>query len=78
MKKTYAKPKIIFEDFTLNESIAGDCETKTHTPAQEKCGLEMGAFVVFIDGLCNFVPDGGMYNGICYHVPNGDNSLFNS
>ena len=80
MKKTYAKPKIIFEDFTLNESIAGDCEVKTYTPAKEQCGLDFGGDVIFLTSMtgCSDKYDDGEYPGICYHVPDSSNTLFNS
>lgn len=85
MKKTYSKPQILFEDFTLNTSIAGDCEEKTNTPAQRQCGLDFGAGVVFLEAAkyCTIdVPDNGNgdgeYNGLCYHVFSNGRNLFNS
>ena len=83
MKKRYKKPVIVFEDFTLSATIAGDCEIKTHTPAVMQCAYEVvdeffGTMNIFISGVSSCVftqPDG--YDGICYHVFT-DNSLFNS
>ena len=88
MKKVYSMPEIVFENFSLSTSIAGDCEVKTRLPSNNDCGLEFtGLGKVFLDtmGGCTGsdgypVPDAngdGEYGGICYHVPYGEN-LFNS
>lgn len=89
MKKAYSKPEIVFENFSLSQNIAGDCEVKTNTPARGQCGIEFGPFVVFLDtatsqctGDGRVLEDGGdgEYNGICYHVfsGKGEYNLFNS
>lgn len=80
MRKTYSKPEILFEDFTLNESIAGDCEVKTYTPAQKQCGLDFAGDVIFLIDMtgCTDKYAEGEYEGICYHVPDSSNNLFNS
>jgi len=86
MKKTYKKPIAIIENFSLATSIAGDCETKTNMPSNNSCGLDFSGVTVFMQdmGGCaggievdNLGGD-GEFNGICYHVPTGDNNLFNS
>ena len=85
MKKVYSKPQIVFEDFSLSTNIAGDCTVKTHNPSNSECGYPMtGLGTVFLTGMggCSFPvnrdPSGdGEFNGICYHVPYGEN-LFNS
>ena len=83
MKKRYKKPVIVFEDFTLSATIAGDCEIKTHTPAVMQCAYEVvdeffGTTNIFIIGVsaCETTPSGG-YDSICYHQVES-NSLFNS
>ena len=82
MKKLYTKPEITFEDFTLNTSIAGDCEVKTHTPAAEQCGIAFGDINIFLDGhegCTTTIIDGSKdFDGLCYHVPTETNNLFNS
>lgn len=85
MKKTYSKPEIMFEDFTLNTNIAGDCETKTNVHSNNECGLDFSGLMVFMQGMngcadikVDNVGGDGKFNGICYHVPAGDNNLFNS
>lgn len=84
MKKTYSKPEIVFESFSLSQNIAAGCEVKTNTPAQSECGIDFGGYMIFLDEMtgCSDIPvtsegGDGEYNGICYHVPNGEN-LFNS
>lgn len=84
MKKEYAKPVIMFEDFTLNTSIASGCEAKTNLQARGSCGWipddrwNQGA--IFIDSStgCAITPPEGKYDTLCYHVPNESYNLFNS
>lgn len=87
MRKTYEKPKIAFESFSLSTNIAGNCEedTKMQTNGNTDCGLSFGNQVVFMDwmGACtgaNGIPvsSGDAFNGICYHTPTEDKNLFNS
>lgn len=86
MKKTYVKPEILFEDFTLSTNIAGDCGSPTKTPSSNQCGVEMTGFgyvfLVDITGCKDYqVPpelDGIQFDKICYDVPSSSNSLFNS
>ena len=84
MKKTYSKPDIAFESFSLSTSIAGNCEVKTDTKGGGECGYPMdGLGMLFVVGMnvCN-VPitdeQSLKYNGFCYHVPTEKNNLFNS
>ena len=75
----------MFESFTLSTNIAGDCEEKTNLPTNGQCGMEFSGITVFLEGMngCDkewqMKTDGGdgEFNGICYHVPYGEN-LFNS
>ena len=82
MKKKYEKPIFVFEDFSLNTSIAGDCGLKTDTPSRGECAyiLRSGHHVFFssMADICTKVEDDGDYNGICYHVPLEASNLFNS
>ena len=85
MKKAYTKPVVMFHDFSLTTSIAGDCEVKTDTQSNSTCGLDFSGLKVFLDGMggCTDIPvtntgGDGEYNGICYHVPSGNQNLFNS
>lgn len=85
MKKIYSKPEIAFESFSLSANIAGDCEAKTNLQGQNSCGMDFSGLKVFMQGMggCTDIKvdsqgGDGDYNGICYHVPSGDNNLFNS
>lgn len=85
MKKTYAKPQIVFESFIMSTNIAGDCEEKTWLPSNNSCGMDFSGLVVFMQDMngckdiqVDNVGGDGEFNGICYHVPSGDNNLFNS
>jgi hypothetical protein len=84
MKKTYSKPDVLFDSFSLCNSIAGACEVKTNLPSQGGCGLQFGADTIFLKDIegCAINPDFfGMAEGTdipCYHVPMETNSLFRS
>ena len=80
MKKTYSKPEIVFEDFTLSTAIAGPCGNPTSTPAAMQCGVSFGGTTIFVanvTGCATKVEDDGT-NGYCYNVPTADSNLFNS
>lgn len=80
MKKTYTKPEIMFEDFSLSTSIALGCELGAHH-VENACAYEdkfMGVFI-FTESLAvctTKVPDG--YNKLCYHVPESSQNIFAS
>lgn len=86
MKKTYQKPQIMFEDFSLSTNIAGDCEVRTHTPARHSCAYtvtdEFGdtshIFMGDMVGICSTTQQDDGSSGFCYHVPFENNTLFNS
>lgn len=82
MKRTYTKPEIVFEDFTLSTNIAAGCEVRTDTQARGQCGYAWGGKVLFLDGVagCSDIikNDGEFFNGLCYHNPSDLNNLFNS
>lgn len=85
MKRAYTRPEILFEGFSLNESIAVGCELKTHTPTNGTCGFEFEGVTVFTASVNGCKPvNGGTIiqdtadNGFCYHVPIASNNIFNS
>ena len=81
MKKTYSKPDVLFEDFSLSTSIAAGCERKTLLPGPETCGFKFGADVVFVTGVAGcqeIVDDGSIADGFCYHTPSDAFNLFHS
>lgn len=81
MKKTYAKPHIMFEDFSLSTSIAVACEYKAkHTEyscAYEDEFLEQIIFTAEVS-TCETKMADGAYNEICYHVPLESSNIFAS
>ena len=88
MKKTYTKPAVFFESFTLCTAIAADCENTFGLQNKGTCaipsaiqipGVNMGIFNVGPGSECGVQGgDDSRYNGLCYHVPEGKNNLFNS
>ena len=80
MKKSYSKPEILFEDFSLSSSITAGCDLDTPMPSyEENCGYPIRGGTVFVDGAqCTSTPQDGMYEGFCYHNPTDMNNLFNS
>ncbi|MBQ3215765.1 MAG: hypothetical protein IJB11_06585 [Oscillospiraceae bacterium] len=84
MNKTYTKPDIMFEDFSLTSSIASNCAIKTSTSHQWSCHVQIGIMKVFTSQVIGCKQDGctiidsGEFNGLCYHVPYNDRNLFMS
>ena len=86
MKKAYSKPVIVFEDFSLTTSIAGDCERLVGNPSKGTCGIPgSGGINVFsstvtgTSGCTIWDSDNDdVYDGFCYHVPTEAYTLFNS
>ena len=80
-KKTYATPQIVFESFQLTANIAGNCNTRPSITDETTWGYNDNGWIVFqnsavcIDGRIG--PDDN-YNGLCYHVPTGNMSVFTS
>jgi hypothetical protein len=80
MKKTYGKPDIVFEDFSLNTNIAAGCE-KTPGNQTADCGVKWGKIFIFTtnaSGCYSKVVEGStgsdnmkdkQNNGLCYHNP---------
>ena len=87
MKKAYNQPDILFESFALSANIASvspnmNCTRNISSQYSGNCGLHFGNKIIFTipaAGCKTKVPDGSpQYDGICYHIPSGDNKLFNS
>ena len=81
MRKEYLKPEITFEDFSLNTDIAAGCEAIIDNQSYMTCpyidGRNGGVFVDTVTG-CDYKPQGGEHNGLCYHNPNESKNVFNS
>ena len=86
MKKTYVKPEIVFENFSLTQNIAGGCEGIVDNPSKGNCAVIGSGNQFIFDGSigqCEFSPEelngeSDKWNGFCYHVPTEYNNLFNS
>lgn len=86
MKRTYTKPDIMFESFTLSTNIAGGCEIKIYNPSNTSCGYQPEglSYKIFLSGITECEAHGNQVinddegNGFCYHVPIASNNLFNS
>ena len=92
MKRTYTKPTILLESFTLTQSIASDCgpfpaNGSLGTPSSAdkySCGWDMMDFTIWADGInpdCNSnmgVTNDTEISGVCYNNPNGGLTIFGS
>ena len=84
MKKTYSKPRIMFEDFTLSTNIAAGCEGIVGNPSKDACVVQgTGGINIFDDSisLCDFTPGGigdTYWDQFCYNIPTEERNLFNS
>lgn len=70
-KKTYSKPDIFFEDFSLSTNIAAGCELKPEG-FTDNCYVIYGRYRLFSDnGICNRIIEEGRneFDNLCYHVP---------
>ena len=82
MKKIYSTPDIMFESFALSENISNvnaNCTRNITNMYSGGCGFLWEGQILFTTtaaGCRNKLPDGAY--GICYHVPTGDNKVFNS
>ena len=80
MKRTYTKPEILFEDFSLNTSISAGCEYRDANSTEGVCGYpDRDGNMIFVTGVtgCKYhQPD--VDDTLCYHVPNEFNNIFNS
>lgn len=83
MKRTYSKPDVVFESFSLSTSIATGCEVKLNLPTSDGCGyMSQSALVVFLEHVqgCAMKVDNGdpRADGLCYQVPEESWNLFDS
>lgn len=85
MKKVYAKPEIVFENFSLSTNIAANCEIPVRTFNAGGCGYayEGGNGETMFTAqagtnVCNIPVNDDESNGYCYHTPVEGNNMFNS
>ena len=90
MKKTYTKPDIMFEDFSLSTNISAGCEVRANA-VEGACGYTIQPWpgkysVLFIEGntgCTTKVPASQEYTSntndtFCYHNPSEAHNLFSS
>lgn len=83
MKKTYTKPEILFEGFSMSTNIAGDCEGEpVGNPTRGSCGILLNdGNTIFVDittGCTIGMGKNYVHDGLCYHTPVDSANLFNS
>lgn len=82
MKKTYSKPQIMFEAFTLSTNIASGCGVITKLPSEGTCGFtperwpaDVIIFNMDVSGSnCTTAPC-GEYDGLCYDNPSAGTGM---
>lgn len=78
--KKYSKPQIVFESFELSTNIAAGCAYQAEH-YQGTCGYTggLGGLAIFTsDANCQFPTEDNGSTGVCYYIPNGDNTVFAS
>lgn len=76
MKKTYMKPALYVENFSLTQSIAAGCTAHKNGPGEPSfsnpntCGWDFGGQTFFTNGL-NADCEAGELEIVCYNAPNG-------
>ena len=80
MKKTYSKPDIVFESFSLSTSVASNCLIYAPSQPSGIGAIQAGMFTVFQNSTqgCIVQVTTGVWEGFCYHNPSDFNNLFNS
>lgn len=80
MKKTYMKPSLYVESFSLTQSIAKGCTAEKHGLGEpshgnpEDCGWDFSGATFFTISVNDDCRDGGMgeLELVCYNAPNGN------
>lgn len=80
MKKSYKKPEISFDSFSVSSSFAasvGSCNYQADASLQASCGVIIAGRKLFTSEItgCKYVSNDGEY-GVCYYVPTGDTNVF--
>ena len=79
MKKTYKKPEIYYESFTLSNNISSGCAGIANL-AENQCSItipELDYTIFMTDLICEVTPPGGN-DTICYHAPTEWNNVYSS
>ena len=79
MKKSYIKPDIMFDSFSMCGSVAS-CEINANFQ-ENSCGVKMTADItLFTEEAqgCSWKVKEQEYDGLCYHVPFESYNVFGS
>lgn len=86
MKKSYVKPELYVENFSLAQSVATACGAaqkpgfgKPTYGDKTTCGWDTGGPVIWTAenaGCRDKRPENGVFPGVCYNNPNGGASIF--
>ena len=79
MKRPYTKPDILFDSFSMSESIAS-CEVEANFQ-KGSCGVTMTESIVLFSNsvtVCSWPVEDGQFDGLCYHVPFESHNVFGS
>ncbi len=80
MKKTYTKPEINFDSFSVSSYFAasvGSCNYQADASIEAGCGVVIAGRLLFTSEItgCKYISNDGEY-GACYYVPTGDSNVF--
>lgn len=80
MKKSYSKPDILFESFSLSTNVAAGCAVITPLPQLDECGLPYFNWIIFQNEIqgCTKFPTTNAGDAVCYHPPTEQTNLFTS
>ncbi len=81
MKKTYSKPDIFYEDFSLSTNIAANCELHPTEFIGDTFIVDLGGVILLTNmEYCNYhIEDGkNEFDNLCYHVPTDSYNIFSS
>lgn len=85
LKKTYTKPDLFFENFSLMGSIANTCSNGNglvNSAELGPCGFKdenaFGDLIVFSTGTGGGCQIGGIGDDMCYGTPNDAGFMFGS
>lgn len=81
-KKTYNKPELFYESFTLSQDIASNCEGIALF-GENVCGVKVNMMDIdmviygYGSGACEYQPP-NPESFVCYHAPSDANNVFSS
>jgi hypothetical protein len=80
MKKAYSKPDVLFDSFSMSQSIANACEIRANHQ-KGICGVVFTESITIFNSdarACTLRYEDEQYDGLCYHVPHESYNVFQS